>query len=235
MAKVCTKCHSEVHEEVSQCPKCGNRMTVIEQGRRYCPAGKHPMDPAWPSCPYCSDSETASQQPPPTPTPHGQRRKTEAENDVLPRVSARSSGESRQGRKGTHFDAALAEPGTPTIHQDREMVGTGRRMVAVVVTYTWKPEGQLFAVFEGRNYIGKDPDCEIRLIADQTMSGKHAAIFYRSRAFFITDEKSMNGTFVNGVEAPLTGIPIGNYDEIRTGATVWKFIVIEPPVTNGAE
>jgi hypothetical protein len=43
----------------------------------------------------------------------------------------------------------------------------------------------------------------------------------------------MNGTFVNGAEAPLVGMPLKNYDEIRTGATVWKFIVIEPTVAQG--
>ena len=101
-------------------------------------------------------------------------------------------------------------------------------MVGLIVTYSWQPEGQVFAVYEGRNYLGKDPDCEVRLTTDHTLSGKHAAIFYRGKNFTITDEKSMNGTFVNGVETPITGMSLKNYDEIKTGATGWRFIIIEP-------
>lgn len=108
-------------------------------------------------------------------------------------------------------------------------------MTAVLVTYSWRTEGQMFPVYEGRNYLGKDPDCEVRLLADQTLSGKHAAIFYRGSAFIITDEKSMNGTFVNGVETQLTGMPLVSYDEIRTGATIWRFIAIESSAMKGVD
>ncbi len=231
MPKTCPKCHTKVPEDTSTCTKCGHRMTVIEQAEptpRYCAAGKHPMDPAWPSCPYCSDSQTSSEPA----EDRVERRKTEAEAEPGPAIKEipvvpeqlRSG-----GRKGTQFNAALAEAGSTQVDPNVVRESTGRRMVGVVVTYSWRAEGQLFAVYEGRNYIGQDSECEVRLLTDQTMSGKHAAIFFRSKAFIITDEKSMNGTFVNEVEAPLTGMPLVNYDEIRTGATVWKFIVIEPP------
>jgi hypothetical protein len=207
-------------------------MTVIEQSGplpRHCPAGKHPMDPAWPSCPYCSDSETASLEVP----SRGQRRRTEAEQELVKETLPMSPEQLRQAmRKGTQFNAALAEAGDVQIEPAAVSQNAGRRMVGVVVTYSWQPDGQLFAVYEGRNYIGKDSECEVRLTADQTMSGKHAAIFYRGKEFIITDEKSMNGTFVNGVAAPLTGMSLANYAEIRTGATVWRFIDIEPPPTD---
>ena len=224
MPKICPKCHTENRDEASTCLKCGHRMTVIEQAGsavRYCNAGKHPMDPAWGSCPYCSDSETAPEAPRPGPAA---RRKTEVE-DPQQHKGAEAQGNDqagqRQNRKSTEFGQAFSDDSQATL--------TGvRRMVALVVTYTWRPEGQVFPIYEGRNYLGRDEECEVRLMADPQLSGKHAAILYRGKAFVITDEKSMNGTLVNGAEAPLTGMPLTNYAEIRTGATVWKFLVIEP-------
>lgn len=105
----------------------------------------------------------------------------------------------------------------------------GRRIVGLLVTYDWRREGEVFPVYEGRNYLGRDPECEIRLTADAELSAKHAAIFYRGAGFEISDEKSLNGTWVNGKPAPLTGQPLPNYAEIKTGATRWRFIAIEPP------
>jgi hypothetical protein len=37
----------------------------------------------------------------------------------------------------------------------------------IIVTYTWKPEGQIFEVREGRNRIGRDPtQCDIVIEQD---------------------------------------------------------------------
>ncbi len=104
----------------------------------------------------------------------------------------------------------------------------GRRIVGLLVTYDWRREGEVFPVYEGRNYVGRDAECEIRLTADAELSAKHAAIFFRGAGFEISDEKSLNGTWVNGKPAPLTGQPLPNYAEIKTGATRWRFIAIEP-------
>jgi pSer/pThr/pTyr-binding forkhead associated (FHA) protein len=62
------------------------------------------------------------------------------------------------------------------------------------------------------------------------LSGKHAAIFYRGEGFEIADEKSMNGTYVDGKSVPLSGQPLGNYAQFQTGATVWRFILVDPMV-----
>ena len=66
------------------------------------------------------------------------------------------------------------------------------------------------------------------VLDDASVSMFHARITKRDGGFFLKDLNSTNGTFVNGVAAPLTGMPLANYNEIRTGATTWKFIVIEP-------
>ena len=42
----------------------------------------------------------------------------------------------------------------------------GRRIVGVLVTYSWHREGQIFPVREGRNFLGGDPSCDIAIDAD---------------------------------------------------------------------
>lgn len=103
----------------------------------------------------------------------------------------------------------------------------GRRIVGLLVTYSWRSDGQVFPVREGRNYVGSDPECDVAVDCDPQLSGRHATILYRGRGFWIDDEKSMNGTFVDG-ECVEEKQRLDNYSEVRTGSTVWRFIVVEP-------
>jgi len=49
---------------------------------------------------------------------------------------------------------------------------------------------------EGETTIGRSPDCGI-FLDDVTVSRKHAILRERDGAFFIEDQGSLNGTFVN--------------------------------------
>src|SRR5206468_10214993 len=80
-------------------------------------------------------------------------------------------------RRATTFKPAtsLEDTGTETVNRE----AAGRRIVGVLVTYTWKPEGQLFALREGRNLIGRDPDqCEIAVPDDSALSARNTIISY---------------------------------------------------------
>jgi len=100
--------------------------------------------------------------------------------------------------------------------------------VGVLATYTWQPEGEVFLVREGSNFLGSSPECEVRVSADPRMSARHACIVHRPGGFWIDDEKSMNGTLVDGEPVKekrrLPGSAV-----IRTGGTVWRFAALEPP------
>lgn len=170
---------------------------------RYCPAGRHPMDPGWDVCPYCAS-------------------------------------ESAKGKKGDATYRSVEEPGTgggtspphPAVDGSRTVFGgeeaSPRRAVGVLMTWTWRPEGELFAIREGSNLLGSAPECEARISTDPKMSGRHASIVHRPGGFWIDDENSMNGTFVDGVlveekrRLPDSAV-------IRTGGTVWRFTALEPP------
>lgn len=167
---------------------------------RYCPAGRHPMDPGWEVCPYCA-SESA---------PRG---RDDATRRSVPDADA---------SPGLVAGAAVQR----TVFDGEE--GTARRIVGVLVTYTWRTEGEAFVVREGSNLVGSSPECEIRITTDPRMSARHACIVHRPGGFWVDDENSMNGTFVEGTlieekrRLPDSAV-------LRTGDTLWRFAALEPP------
>jgi hypothetical protein len=106
---------------------------------------------------------------------------------------------------------------------------TQRRVVGILVTYSWKPDGEIFPVREGRNLIGRDPDCEICVPVDQTMSGRNTHITFRT-TFVVGDLVSMKGTDLNGYPIEQQFLSLPNYSVIRAGSTHFTFIAIEPAV-----
>jgi len=108
-------------------------------------------------------------------------------------------------------------------------VDPGRKIVGVLITYSWQESGQVFPILEGRNLIGKDPDqCDIAIPQDATLSAVNSFITYR-RNFLIGDRVSMSGTDVDGEPIETEFVPLRNYAKIRTGSTYWTFVSVQPP------
>jgi hypothetical protein len=102
---------------------------------------------------------------------------------------------------------------------------SGKKLVGLLASYSANPNGQIFNIFEGKNFIGRDMPVDI-CIPDNEVSGKHFSILYRSAdgKFKFKDEQSSNGTYLNGVltdEGELT-----NFDVIKIGGTQLIFIAI---------
>lgn len=98
----------------------------------------------------------------------------------------------------------------------------GRKLVGWLVTYSLDPCGVDFKLYEGRNIIGQDMDCNIT-IHDAMVSGKHAIILFRAGRFSITDNQSTNGTFINDEDIELEPHYLKDGDVIAIGKTVLKF------------
>lgn len=112
-------------------------------------------------------------------------------------------------------------------------VDPARKIVGVLITYSWQESGQVFPVLEGRNLIGKDPgQCDICIPQDATLSAVNSFITYRKH-FVVGDRGSMNGTDVDGEPIEKEFVPLRNYAQIRTGSTYWTFVSIQqaPEVT----
>jgi hypothetical protein len=113
-------------------------------------------------------------------------------------------------------------------------VDPARKIVGVLITYSWQESGQVFPVLEGRNLIGKDPSqSDICIPQDATLSAVNTFITHRKQ-FVIGDKGSMNGTDVDGEPIEKEFVPLRNYAQIRTGSTYWTFVSIQQPseVTN---
>lgn len=98
----------------------------------------------------------------------------------------------------------------------------GRKLVGWLVTYSFDELGVDYKLYEGRNIIGHDVDCNIT-INDGRMSGKHAVLLFRANKYSLTDSQSSHGTFVNDEDIELEPRYLKDGDIIRMGSTIFKF------------
>ena len=229
----CASCHSDNRDGAKNCRICGKPLS--SGGARMCPSGRHPMDPSWSECPYCRNAGSSSGsagsnrgqtllEAPGAGASGNRRTMLEAPPSpgfqgpppALPPGSSKRRGATKFMPEGNQEEPGAIRPVAPT-----------RKMVALLVTYSWREGGQVFPVFEGRNLIGSSEDCEICMGSDPQISGKHATIIFRAGVFLLDDATSMNGTFLEEVDV-LEKVRLKNYCNIRTAATNWRFIIIDP-------
>jgi hypothetical protein len=135
------------------------------------------------------------------------------------------------GMSGTRAQPARGAPASPRVVSPgagSPELRPGRRIVGLLLTYTWRPEGQIFALREGRNLIGRNPECDIAIPDDPHLSETNSHITYRKN-FVLGDLVSMSGTDLNGVPVEDSFVKLANYAQIRAGSTHFTFITAEPP------
>lgn len=194
---------------------------------RHCEAG-HTMDPNWHNCPYC-DAEKRSKQQTQVGQPQASLRSASPDDRSTKIGPGASAGVRRETK-------AMPSAPSPAAGGQRGEIDT-RCIVGVLITYTWRPEGQLFAVREGKNFIGagkvgSEPGerlCDILIDNDPRLSSEHALILCRHGRYDIIDQRSSNGTFLEGDLIPIQGTELPNYAELQTGSTSWTFIKIMAP------
>lgn len=98
----------------------------------------------------------------------------------------------------------------------------GRKLVGWLVTYSFDELGVDYKLYEGRNIIGRDVDCNIT-VNDGRISGKHAVLLFRANKYSLTDSQSSHGTYVNDEDIELEPRYLKDGDMIRMGNTVFKF------------
>jgi FHA domain/zinc-ribbon domain len=85
---------------------------------------------------------------------------------------------------------------------------------ALVVRSGGGRSGETFAALEGGTTIGRSPDCPV-FLDDVTVSRKHAVVVERNGHWFIEDQGSLNGTFLNRKRVESAELSDG--DEIQIG------------------
>lgn len=211
---------------MNNCPTCGRR-----------------LDRNWSECPYCKREREArsgvvNAEPP-------AREKT-----PMPEKSSRNPTRVEQpsARRETQYQAGPTPPGAersgrPESQGVKPNAQDNRKIIGVLASYTWKAEGELFPVREGRTHIGAGHikedtahrQVEVHCPLDNLLSEDHAVILVQQRKFWIRDLDSTNGTFVNNEQLrPDAAEELPDNAEIKTGRTVFTFLKIEPksaPVT----
>jgi len=231
MTKTCPKCKTKNDENAKFCISCRQPFTDTggRQGR-LCPAGRHTMDPNWTHCPYCEAEAQAA-------APRGQAFGDE-ERKMRNKTQYGDPGDDR--RRTTRMDA----PESPALReQPRQQTPADSpentaRIVAVLISYSRNPGGEIFPVREGKTFIGSgdtrsEAPADILFPDDRKMSSEHALIIYRHGNYFIHDQQSVNGTWVNGKDVPQLELP--NYAQLRIGSTHFTFIKTETPSEKGFE
>ena len=228
--KSCPKCMQENDLAANFCILC--RSPFNAGGALTCPKG-HVLDPTWTECVYCAMDRTGDKAPAASVMiPPANRPKTVVENATpMPDRSATAQmpafSEKPQppaagaGRRGHTMYVAPPDPsaeGAAPRQQERKILG-------ILITYSWKPEGQIFPVREGRNLIGRGAECEILVPEDTTLSSVNTHITFR-KSFTIGDMVSMSGTDLNGEPIEEQFVPLSNLSRIRTGSTHWVFVEI---------
>ncbi len=122
------------------------------------------------------------------------------------RRAAREGGGGRRGDADLHRGGARGRPAE--VLEDLGINGP-----ALVVRSGGGRAGETFHP-EGETTIGRSPDCGI-FLDDVTVSRRHAVLTERDDGFFIADQGSLNGTFVNRkrVESAL----LEDGDELQIG------------------
>jgi len=85
---------------------------------------------------------------------------------------------------------------------------------ALIVRSGGGRSGETFPLERERITVGRSPDCEI-FLDDVTVSRKHAVIVKQGERFTISDEGSLNGTFVNRHRVETAELEDG--DELQIG------------------
>jgi FHA domain/zinc-ribbon domain len=79
---------------------------------------------------------------------------------------------------------------------------------------TFRPEGE-------RTTIGRSPDCGI-FLDDVTVSRRHAVLIQRDGRFYVEDQGSLNGTFLN--RRRIESAELSDGDELQVGKYRMTFL-----------
>jgi len=92
---------------------------------------------------------------------------------------------------------------------------------ALVVRAGGGRAGESFRPAGERTRIGRSPDCDI-FLDDVTVSRNHAVLIEENGKFFVEDQSSLNGTFVN--RHRIDRVPLEEGDELQVGKYRMTFI-----------
>ncbi|HOT97914.1 MAG TPA: FHA domain-containing protein [bacterium] len=242
---VCKSCNKENPAGMRFCKYCGK---ALGDALRTCANG-HNYDSALSRCPYCPEADSGrtlvetndkrtllerndAESPGPTHsdtvidpfTPANPRGTIRGDRTVIDNAGptlVRRDGMGGRPDKTVIMDSpsALGPAGGPSMQSAHKLVGW-------LVTYDLQPSGTDFRVVEGRNKIGKSASNDI-VIDRPGVSEEHCLLLFRDNKFYLQDQLSTNGTFVNGTSIE-DKVTLQENDVLKVGSVALKFKVVGP-------
>jgi pSer/pThr/pTyr-binding forkhead associated (FHA) protein len=119
-----------------------------------------------------------------------------------------------------------AEPGNASLGSARKTVLIGEErqpaLVGWLVVMDGEDRGKDYRLREGQNILGSGGSVDV-VIADKTISTKHASVRYRDRKFLLTDLDSTNGTYLNDNAEAISREELRDNDLLRLGGVCLRF------------
>lgn len=220
----CPECGKETPSNKSHCQECGAKLKTefrtCANGHQY--SGDY--------CPYCPAEDRLSGIPTVVeerPAPLSEDRTViEKSGPSVSAYQSPSSSPSLGDRTEIVTPSKQPLPGQPMLAPlgSEKVNPAGRKIVGFLVSYDIDPLGMVYNLYEGRNLIGRIHPASV-LIPNSSVSDKHALILYRDEKFYLADELSTNGTFVNG-EMIEEKVKLADRDEVKFGEIKTRFIII---------
>jgi uncharacterized Zn finger protein len=123
--------------------------------------------------------------------------------------------------KGDAASEATQSLSPEEVSEHEHELGDEHEGPALVVRAGGGRAGESFHPAGERTRIGRSPDCEI-FLDDVTVSRNHAVLVERDGEFFVEDEGSLNGTFVN--RHRIESVKLENADEVQVGKYRMTFV-----------
>lgn len=111
---------------------------------------------------------------------------------------------------------------TEVVTATKPREGAGTDCLVVIYTTERALLGKRFVLEATPVRIGRGPDNHIILEGD-SVSRRHSHLERRGAAWYVVDERSTNGTYVNEEQVPGEQ-PLQNGDRIKVGPTILKFL-----------
>ena len=122
--------------------------------------------------------------------------------------------------RGEHTSEAT-QTFSPEEVADLEHEDFGLEGPALIVRAGGGRAGESFRPSGERTRIGRSPDCDI-FLDDVTVSRNHAVLVHRNGKYYVEDQGSLNGTFVNRKRIDSAALSEG--DELQIGKYRMTFI-----------
>jgi hypothetical protein len=95
--------------------------------------------------------------------------------------------------------------------------------------------GQRFSIDKAEYRLGRNPGNDLRIAADDTVSGEHAYLRYEKGGLFLSDQGSRNGTFLNEQRVAGAPVMVRPGDRVRLGESVFEVVGASSSAKPGEE